>query len=112
MSGREAERAIIDGFVDAFINHTLNEADPVATLYISGAPGTGKTALVTSALDGIGNHDVVHVLGLNCMAMKSVDDLWTRLYDDFQLCVEARGRKRKVGRDAIASSLSSSQSKW
>lgn len=54
-------------------------------MYISGTPGTGKTALVNSVLRSFeepeGTSDL-RVASINCMALNGLDALWDRLYEE------------------------------
>ncbi|KAJ7282967.1 hypothetical protein C8J57DRAFT_1219121 [Mycena rebaudengoi] len=91
MAGRDSERAAIS----AFFSSLETEADLVeyTSLYISGSPGTGKTALVNS------------VISINCMALNSVDALWERLVEELGGTSDKKrktaGRVKKAqGRDA------------
>ncbi|WVQ75959.1 hypothetical protein IAR50_005595 [Cryptococcus sp. DSM 104548] len=73
--GREEEKAIIN----AYLNDTDSTTD--VGMYVSGPPGTGKTASVTAfgrqlAAEGC------KVVELGCMGMK-VGDLWKRLGEEF-----------------------------
>ncbi|EIN11363.1 P-loop containing nucleoside triphosphate hydrolase protein [Punctularia strigosozonata HHB-11173 SS5] len=110
--GREAEQAVVFHFADSFLEGDVaTETDPVSTLYISGTPGTGKTALVDAVLHDIAKTRVLHLLKINCMALKTIDDLWSRLAEELRSVVGVRGRKPKACQDAVASALSSSQCK-
>jgi cell division control protein 6 len=88
------------------------------SLYISGTPGTGKTALVNSVLRSLeqseGTSDL-RVISINCMALRSVDALWDRLYEE--LC-RARAPKCSIrpckakGKQAVERALSTVIDKW
>ncbi|KAJ7217743.1 P-loop containing nucleoside triphosphate hydrolase protein, partial [Mycena pura] len=90
MAGRDAERAAISSFFLSLIG----EADTVehTSLYISGSPGTGKTALVNSILRTLPVGQV-KVIMINCMALNSIDALWERLIEELGANVEKKNRK-------------------
>ncbi|KAG1777549.1 P-loop containing nucleoside triphosphate hydrolase protein [Suillus placidus] len=80
IAGREDERQRILEFI------TSSWCDNAHTsLYISGTPGTGKTALVNSVLrsfeESEGTSDL-RVVSINCMALNGLDALWDRLYEE------------------------------
>ncbi|OAX44149.1 P-loop containing nucleoside triphosphate hydrolase protein [Rhizopogon vinicolor AM-OR11-026] len=87
---REDERQLILEFITS--SWSNNE---YTSLYISGTPGTGKTALVNSVLRSLeqseGTSDL-RVISINCMALGGIDALWDRLYEE--LC---RTRAPKCG---------------
>ncbi|KAG9220513.1 hypothetical protein CCMSSC00406_0003969 [Pleurotus cornucopiae] len=97
IAGRDAERAIIRTFIT---DHSTS------SLYISGAPGTGKTALVNSILQEL--DDQVKIININCMALKNVDELWGQLAEELDTNgkrkASARSKKAK-GRGAIEALL-------
>ena len=79
MMGRTEERTIIEAFIGSFI---AGEAQNHTSLYISGSPGTGKTALVNDVLRmSRGNFDAhgIRASLINCMALKGVDAVWDNL---------------------------------
>ncbi|KAF7321924.1 AAA domain-containing protein [Mycena kentingensis (nom. inval.)] len=113
MAAREEERAL----VTAFFASLLDDASEVAHtgLYISGTPGTGKTALVNSVLCAL-PCDQVKVITINCMALNSVDVLWDRLIEELGGNVDKKrktaGRLRKLqGKELVDSLLAGSRSK-
>ncbi|KAL4261539.1 Origin Recognition Complex 1/Cell Division Control Protein 6 [Pleurotus pulmonarius] len=97
IAGRDAERTIIRTFI------TDNST---SSLYISGSPGTGKTALVNTILQEF--DDQVKIININCMALKNVDELWRQLAEELDTNgkrkASARSKKAK-GREAIESLL-------
>ncbi|KAJ7187943.1 P-loop containing nucleoside triphosphate hydrolase protein [Mycena filopes] len=103
MAGRDAERVVIADFFASLID----EPDVVehTSLYISGSPGTGKTALVNAVLRTL-NVDQVKVITINCMALNSVDTLWERLIEELGSPADKKrktaGRAKKLhGRDTV-----------
>ncbi|KAG2150816.1 P-loop containing nucleoside triphosphate hydrolase protein [Suillus clintonianus] len=80
IAGREDERQrILDFITSSWCNNAHT------SLYISGTPGTGKTALVNSVLRSLeqseGSYDL-RVISINCMAFNGLDALWDRLYEE------------------------------
>ncbi|KAJ7594563.1 P-loop containing nucleoside triphosphate hydrolase protein [Mycena floridula] len=99
MPGRDAERQVITKFVADFIGAKTVDENSRSTLYISGAPGTGKTALVNSLVDSMGLDQCnVQVLVINCMALKDVDALWERLMEelDGKKTKATKGKRRRT----------------
>lgn len=76
-TGRENERKIINDFL---------ESKERLCLYISGTPGTGKTALVNDTLKGVGK--TVKGKYLNCMGMgvEEIKDLTCQTRDEEKDC--------------------------
>ncbi len=77
--GRETERRFIMDFLTSFIDNSADSGRSRATsLYVSGKPGTGKTALVSSIMTSI-SHDAVQPIYVNCMGLKDLSILWERV---------------------------------
>jgi cell division control protein 6 len=94
IAGRDNERTIISDFV--------NFKGDFRTLYVSGSPGTGKTALVNNIL-----RDVAHnVIFVNCMAIAGLDALWQRLAEELTTT-----RRKLKGRAAVEAILKGMTSK-
>ncbi|KAJ4483486.1 P-loop containing nucleoside triphosphate hydrolase protein [Lentinula aciculospora] len=74
LPGREEERQAIAEFVQNFLGD--DEQGP-QSLYISGSPGSGKTALVASVLHSLAEELAnVKLITINCMALDDADALW------------------------------------
>ncbi|KAG2339776.1 P-loop containing nucleoside triphosphate hydrolase protein [Suillus weaverae] len=107
IAGREDERQRILEFI------TSSWCDNAHTsLYISGTPGTGKTALVNSVLrsfeESEGTSDL-RVVSINCMALNGLDALWDRLYEE--LCRTRASKNiakpcKAQGKQAVEKALS------
>ncbi|KAI0087946.1 P-loop containing nucleoside triphosphate hydrolase protein [Irpex rosettiformis] len=85
MSGRETERKLIADFVSSFLRAPPSAPDH-SILYISGSPGTGKTALVNALLGEMRDDfsdAAVTVVTVNCMALDSTEALLERLIEEF-----------------------------
>jgi len=84
------------------------------SLFISGSPGTGKTALVNSIIRSLhDDDDQVQVISINCMALQNVDALWKRLIEDLGASRQRPTRAKKAhNRNAVEALLSSLETKW
>lgn len=85
-------------------------------MFISGSPGTGKTALVTKIVrelvtDYPGD---LKVISINCMALQSLDALWDRMIDelDFGSFGKRPSGKKINGKEVIQAMLRTSNLKW
>lgn len=99
---------IVD-FIANFSQSTSLPTDP-PVLYISGTPGTGKTALVNSILGETREmleENAIHLFTVNCMALDSVDALLERLLQELNGSEKhmRRGGKGRTTRDTLVSSL-------
>lgn len=116
LAGREAEKALIESFF-----HGLDDdADvPESVLYISGSPGTGKTALVNSIIENadLKSRSGLKVVFLNCMAIADMDTLWRRLAEELGDAIAPAKRgirkcaRKAQGRDDVNALLSKSDMK-
>ena len=86
------------------------------TLYISGSPGTGKTALVNSVLRDLeqeSGHSRLRVVAMNCMALNSVDELWDRLLEELVDTKKRKAREKKSkGLEAVIKVLLKLDCQW
>ncbi|KAF8478346.1 P-loop containing nucleoside triphosphate hydrolase protein [Gautieria morchelliformis] len=94
LTGRDEERTQIFNFLAPFVSDRP-PSDTCTSLYVTGAPGTGKTALVNEVLSSspfIKDTNVpgvtVRVIHINCMALGGTKDVFTRLWER---CVEELG---------------------
>lgn len=80
--GREAEREQLARFLDR-----CSSASPGGCLYVSGAPGTGKSAMITEMTRGLAERsdDGVRCAYINCMSIKSSKDLYATLLSELGL---------------------------
>ncbi|KAH7022824.1 P-loop containing nucleoside triphosphate hydrolase protein [Ilyonectria destructans] len=72
--GRESEREQLTTFLDR-----CSSATPNGCLYVSGPPGTGKSAMITEMTQACSERDNVRAAYINCMSIKSSKDLYTTL---------------------------------
>ncbi|CAF1453718.1 unnamed protein product [Rotaria magnacalcarata] len=73
--GREEERRVIRHFCAQKSSHDENGIINNPCLYIYGAPGTGKTAVVTSVTNMFVEENHFKVIFLNCMSTELVRDV-------------------------------------
>ena len=115
MAGREQERFEIQAFILGFIDGT-SSAKNTSALYISGSPGTGKTALVNSTLaDLAGQLTDIQLLSVNCMALDGVDAVWQRLSEMVGTVNKSPGRARKSKdspQQIVEKALGSNKQRW
>lgn len=110
LAGRSAERALIGEFVASFVGETRSTHTHSTSLYISGSPGTGKTALVNSVISQSAIPPTIRVITINCMALNDIDFLWSRLADEFS--TKAKTKRTTRGVDEVCQLLSSCGSKF
>ncbi|KAL7945918.1 cell division control protein Cdc6 [Trichoderma barbatum] len=72
--GREAEREQLTTFLDR-----VSTSSPGGCIYISGPPGTGKSAMITSMTKAHSEKEGVRSAYVNCMSIKSSKDLYHTL---------------------------------
>ncbi|KAH9831888.1 Cell division control protein 6 [Teratosphaeria destructans] len=78
--GRDAERDEITTFVDACLDSKLG-----GCLYVSGPPGTGKSALVGEATEQYKERANLRTSVVNCMSIRNAKDLAQKLSEDLGL---------------------------
>jgi cell division control protein 6 len=85
MVGRDAERTELRCFITDAIKSKKG-----GCTYISGPPGTGKSALVDEVLAEFKSHPSIKVANVNCVAVKAAKDIYGKLIQDFGLdCLSA-----------------------
>jgi cell division control protein 6 len=112
------EREVIKAFI-ADDNDDMSQCDgegkdtTPSTLYISGSPGTGKTALVNSVLrDFHIPSSELRIVSINCMALNSVDELWVRIVEELG-DGEKKGRGKQLkGKEAVLKVLKEMDGRW
>lgn len=72
--GREAERLLIQNFIRSAIDERRS-----ATLYISGAPGTGKSAVILRESRSFERKRGCHVAAVNCMHLRTASAIFGHL---------------------------------
>lgn len=74
--GRDAEREQLTDFLER-----CSSDSPNGCLYVSGPPGTGKSAMITEMTQEYSNREGVKGVYLNCMSIKSSKDLYNTLLE-------------------------------
>ncbi|OWF49220.1 cell division control protein 6 homolog [Mizuhopecten yessoensis] len=75
--GRDTETEEISAFVKGHMSKKT-----AGSIYISGAPGTGKTAVLTHILDNVQASHSCKPVYLNCMTLKDSATVYGKLYTD------------------------------
>ncbi|KAL9612861.1 MAG: hypothetical protein Q9167_002545 [Letrouitia subvulpina] len=75
--GREAERSEILSFIQEGINSMSGRC-----LYVSGPPGTGKSALINEICNGLEANSSVRKANINCMSIKGAKDIYLKMIND------------------------------
>jgi cell division control protein 6 len=75
--GREAEREELSAFVQGCIDKVSG-----GCTYVSGPPGTGKSAMVSEVTNTFDTSETLQKLYVNCMSIKSSKDLYGNLLEN------------------------------
>lgn len=75
--GREKERTELESFISA-----RTKTKRSGCIYVSGPPGTGKSAFVNDVTSGFAS-ETVKMAYINCMSMKNAADLFRTLLEEF-----------------------------
>lgn len=76
--GREAERTELETFIS-----TRTKSNTSGCIYVSGPPGTGKSAYVNDVCTQLASENTVMTGYVNCMSVKSAVDLYRTLLEEF-----------------------------
>ncbi|KAH7339589.1 P-loop containing nucleoside triphosphate hydrolase protein [Rhizoctonia solani] len=79
--GRDEERAVLTEFLAPFVAGTPPGPNDKLAAYISGAPGTGKTALLSEVLRTVAK-DKVKGIYINCTGFKEESTVWARVLEE------------------------------
>ena len=103
--GREEERKELKFFLQNGI-----ESRSGRCLYVSGPPGTGKSALVTEVCHELDETPDIRTVYINCMSVKNSKDIYAKLTEDlindgedFEECAIARLRKMFISKKSTNS---------
>lgn len=110
IAGRAAERDVITNFIAS-----AQQDNPCrSSLFVSGTPGTGKTALVNSVLAGLECCHDLRVITINCMALNNVDDLWDCLCENVETSTLVKRTKavKPKGKRLLDKILASQERRW
>jgi cell division control protein 6 len=76
--GREEERKELETFIS-----TRTKSKKSGCIYVSGPPGTGKSAFVEQVCRTVESNDTVKKGYVNCMSIKDAADLYRKLLEEF-----------------------------
>ncbi|KAF1998040.1 cell division control protein Cdc6 [Amniculicola lignicola CBS 123094] len=76
--GREQERSELESFIT-----TRTKAKKSGCIYVSGPPGTGKSAFVNEVCRTVDSEGTVQTGYVNCMSVKDARDLYRKLLEEF-----------------------------
>ena len=76
--GREVERDELEAFVSTRLSGRKSGA-----IYISGPPGTGKSATVTEVLENLCQQPATRTSFVNCVSLKDASGVYAKLLADF-----------------------------
>ncbi|KXT10109.1 hypothetical protein AC579_9701 [Pseudocercospora musae] len=82
--GRDNERAQLSAFIQSAI-----QSKSTGCLYVSGPPGTGKSALLNEVIEEHVRHGNIPISVVNCMSVRNTKDLGQKLSDDLNLREDA-----------------------
>lgn len=112
VAGRETEREIISKFLQPFVCDEEMQEDGPTALFISGSPGTGKTALVNSINRDLTKENAdTAVVFVNCMTVKTLDVLWDRIIEELRSIRGAGRSKKEKGLAGVVNLLNSRDNK-
>ncbi|THD18745.1 Cell division control protein 6 [Fasciola hepatica] len=83
--GREAERLLVRNFIQSAIVDRRS-----AALYVSGAPGTGKSAVVLHEARSFEKKRGCHMAVINCMHLRSSSAIFTHLVQSIKNMISGR----------------------
>lgn len=122
--GRTVEREQLDAFLRFSVPQLFDPDDTefdkpqkAKALYISGSPGTGKTALLKHVLDGLkAKQNAKSIAFLNCTTVTNAADIWERIALELDLeyiSSPSRGKgKQRCDESRFLDALDRSNSRW
>lgn len=91
LPGRENELQKLEEFIE---KHLKNETS--GSLYVSGSPGTGKTACLSKLISKTEFKSKFNIIYINCTTMKSAATIYTKISQELGLSTSKSGRNSKV----------------
>ena len=118
IAGRDVECTSLLQFLTSFIDGTsIDHNTQTTSMFIFGAPGTGKTALVNAIIHDLqvtAKNECVKVISINCMALKSVNALWEWIIEDLAITPRRKpaAKKKTNSYDRLKALLSTLDTQW
>lgn len=94
--GREEERGKLSDYLEERI-----EGEKGGCLYISGPPGTGKSAFLNEILEGVESQGMVKKTYVNCMIVKDPKGIYAKLLEEFWDADEMGAVESKDGMEEL-----------
>lgn len=88
--GREAELSELEHFIQTHLDNKTS-----GSLYVSGAPGTGKTACLSKIMSKPNFKKAFKIIYINCTSMKSATSIYTQICEELDLQSQKSGRNCK-----------------
>lgn len=89
--GRETEQDKLENFIKT---HLDNQSS--ASIYVSGAPGTGKTACLSKIMSKPKFKEAFKIIYINCTSMKSANSIYSKICEELKLQYSKSGRNSKT----------------
>ncbi|CAH8445610.1 unnamed protein product [Dicrocoelium dendriticum] len=94
--GREKEIS----HIHEFIRNSM-ETRHSCSMYVSGSPGTGKTAVVSYVTNHLGSYSHCRVLFINCMNLSSASEVFTRIFESLSQNLHGKENRGTVGHSVV-----------
>ncbi|KAG7207593.1 hypothetical protein KM043_009216 [Ampulex compressa] len=91
LPGREVELAKLQEFIDSHLNSNTS-----GSLYVSGPPGTGKTACLSKIMQQSQMRSKFKVVYVNCTTMKSATTIYGKIIQELGLTANKSGKNSKA----------------
>lgn len=89
--GRESEQEKLENFIQS---HLDNQSS--GSIYVSGAPGTGKTACLSKIMIKPNFKKSFKIIYINCTSMKSAASIYSKVCEELDLQSQKSGRNCKT----------------
>ncbi|ODQ68638.1 cell division control protein Cdc6 [Nadsonia fulvescens var. elongata DSM 6958] len=81
--GRDTERQFLSEFIEQQLLAVKNFSPSPGALYISGPPGTGKSALLAEIIDDMSrNENSLRTATINCMIVNNSQSIYAKIYEE------------------------------